>query len=233
MDQFEAFGATHLAALAAGALLAALMIGIARRGPRRLARVLEVALALLMLTLWPLLRWYYHATGTGDVNNFYPLHLCDVAAVLGALTLLTHRRGLAELLYFWGLAGTMQGVITPALTSDFPHPRYFFFFALHLGVVVAALYGVLGLRIIPRPSAKWRAWLGINGYALAVGGFNALAGANYGFLCRKPETASLYDLLGPWPWYIGSASLMALAIFTLLDLPFLKTRRIDAPQIRG
>jgi hypothetical integral membrane protein (TIGR02206 family) len=224
VDPFLLMGTSHLAALAVGLVVAVLMIGLARRGPAGVARGLELTLALMLISMWPLHQWYYQATGTSHVDNLYPLHLCDLAAVLGAVALMTHHRGVGEFLYFWGLAGTLQGVITPALTQDFPSPRYFMFFIIHLGVVIAALYVVLGLRQVPRASAKWRAWLGINLYALVVGGFNALAGSNYGFLCRKPPTASLFDALGPWPWYVGAASLLSLLIFLLLDLPFVRVR---------
>ncbi|WP_166442539.1 TIGR02206 family membrane protein [Phragmitibacter flavus] len=218
-------GTSHLAALAVGLVVAVLMIGVARRGPAQLARAMELTLGVLLLSMWPLHQWFYLSTGTGNVDNLYPLHLCDIAALLGALALFTHHRGIGEFLYFWGLAGTLQGVITPALTLDFPSPRYFMFFIIHLGVVIAALYVVLGLRQVPRASAKWKAWLGINIYAVVVGGFNALVGSNYGFLCRKPPTASLFDALGPWPWYVVVASLLSMVIFLLLDLPFVKSRR--------
>jgi uncharacterized membrane protein YwaF len=57
-----------------------------------------------------------------------------------------------------------------------------------------------------------------------VGTFDWIVGANYGFLCHKPETASLYDVLGPWPWYVGASGLVGLVFFILLDLPFVIQR---------
>ncbi len=49
---------------------------------------------------------------------------------------------------------------------------------------------------------------------------NMLTGGNYMFLARKPDTASLLDLLGPYPWYLLALEGVALLIFVLLYLPF-------------
>lgn len=222
---FRFLGTSHLAAVVAGIAFGTLMITVARRGDSRFKRALEIGLALVLLSMWPLYQWYYHATGQSNIDNRFPLHLCDLGTLLAVISLCTHRRNVGELLYFWGLAGTLQGVITPALTEDYPSPRYFMFFIQHLGVVISSLYVVLGMRQIPRAKAKWIAWLGINLYAVVIGTFNAITGANYGFLCRKPATASLFDMLGPWPWYVVATSFLALFIFLLLDLPFLGKRQ--------
>ena len=71
-------------------------------------------------------------------DNILPLHLCDVAAICGAGALWFRHQRLTELVWFWGLAGTMNGLITPALSESFPSPRFVSFFALHSGVVIAA-----------------------------------------------------------------------------------------------
>jgi hypothetical integral membrane protein (TIGR02206 family) len=222
---FRVFGATHLTALAVVVLVGAVMVWVARARRQPLQRVLEVSMAVLLFLQWPLSYWVALSMGYLTAENAYPCHLCDLAAILGIIALFTHKRALFELVYFWGLAGTLQGLITPALSQDWPHPRYFLFFVNHGGVVITALYGVLGLGFIPRAEAKWRAWFFILLYVAVVGVFNWVVGSNYGFLCRKPDTASLFDALGPWPWYIGTTLLLALIIFFLLDLPFARRHR--------
>jgi len=44
--------------------------------------------------------------------------------------------------------------------------------------------------------------------------------SNYMFIAHKPDTPSLLDVLGPWPWYILSAEAVGLAVGLLLYLPF-------------
>ncbi len=50
---------------------------------------------------------------------------------------------------------------------------------------------------------------------------NLALGSNYLFIMHKPETASLLDVLGPWPWYILSMEALGFVIFFLLYLPWL------------
>lgn len=227
---FQSFGITHLTVLGLFVLAAAVLIFLTRTGSLQVARPLEVALAAMLLLQWPVNLWVAWKSGTLQAGNLLPLHFCDVAAFLGALALIRRQAEVCELLYFWGLAGTLQGLITPALTLDWPHPRFIMFFVLHCGVVLAALQVVIGRGVMPRHGAAIRAigWLAV--YAVVAGSANFLLrlgglDANFGFLCAKPPTASLFDFLGPWPWYIGAILPIAWLFFLFLDLPFLIMRR--------
>jgi hypothetical integral membrane protein (TIGR02206 family) len=62
--------------------------------------------------------------------------------------------------------------------------------------------------------------LWLNGYAVAVFCVNHVLGSNYLFVMRKPETASLFDVLGPWPIYLLGAEGVALVMFICLYMPF-------------
>ena len=66
---------------------------------------------------------------------------------------------LVELTYFWGIAGTLQAVAFPDLSSTFPHLVWFQYTAGHLGIVFAALFLVVGMGLKPRkgpPSGSLR-----------------------------------------------------------------------------
>ena len=87
-------------------------------------------------------------------------------------------------------------------------------------------------RIVPRPGAAVRVFGITVAYAAVIGAFNWLTGSNYMYLAAPPENPSLLSLLGPWPWYLLSATGVAIVLFAVLDAPFRLTRgraSLDAP----
>ena len=154
-----------------------------------------------------------------------PFALCDAAVLVAAAACWWRKPLLVELTYFWGLAGTLQAVITPDLNAGFPHLVFFQYLVGHLGIVLAALYLVIGLRITPRPGSVLTTFAITLAYTAAVGLVDALSGANYMFLRRPPSNWTLLKVLGPWPWYIASAAGVALVLLVVLNLPFWIARR--------
>jgi len=163
--------------------------------------------------------------GTWSARTSLPLALCDAGVLVATAACWWRVPVLVELTYFWGLAGTLQAVVTPDLDVGFPHLVFFQYVVGHTGIVLAALFLVVGVRLVPRPGAVPRVLLITLGYTALVGVVDATAGANYMFLRRPPGEWTLLRLLGPWPWYLVSATGVALLLFTLLDLPFWPARR--------
>jgi hypothetical integral membrane protein (TIGR02206 family) len=214
-------------AVSIGLLICLVLTSVARLRPgawtMTASRVLAVVLVVDSVTsvVRPI------AEGTFTVQASLPLSLCDVALIIAAVACwLPDQPLLVELTYFWGLAGSLQAVITPDLTQRFPELQFFVYVVAHVGIVTAAIYLVVGLRRGPRPRAVPRIFLITTAYAAAVGIFDAVTGADYMFLRAKPSTGSLLSLMGPWPWYIVGAAGLALVLLTALDAPFWPRRRI-------
>jgi hypothetical integral membrane protein (TIGR02206 family) len=164
------------------------------------------------------------ADGTWSAKTSLPLPLCDIGVLVAAVACLWNYPLFVELTYFWGLAGTLQAVAFPDLSSSFPHLVWFQYTAGHLGIVFAALFLVIGLRLKPRPGAIVRVFLITISYTAFVGLVDWLSGANYMFLRQAPAEWTLLKVLGPWPWYVFSAAGVAIVLITLLDLPFWRSR---------
>jgi len=161
---------------------------------------------------------------TWSASYALPFQLCDVVAFVSAAALLSRNPLLVELTYFWGLAGTANGLISPDVQVDFPHYLYLQYFIAHGTIVAAALFLVVGLRITPRKGAVLRVFAMTLVLTAVVALVNLLTGGNYMYLRHTPGVPTLLDLMGPWPWYIVAATGVAVALFVALDLPFYRGR---------
>jgi hypothetical integral membrane protein (TIGR02206 family) len=216
-----AYGATVAAVALAGAVLC-----VAARTNRG-GWTITAANGLGLVLLADAVTWTVALIRSGDwsARESLPLALCNMAVIVAAAACLTRLPLLVELTYFWGLAGTLQAVVTPDLHVAFPHLVFFEYVVGHTGIVVAALYLAVGLRLTPRPGAVVRVLTVTAGYTAFVGLVDWLSGANYMFLRHPPSSWTLLRLLGPWPWYIASAAGVALILLVVLDVPFWPARR--------
>lgn len=225
--QFETYGTSHQAAIALLLVGAAALVwyGRSHRGAAdRLGKVLAAAILAFTLPLQVL----YFTPQYWSLERTLPLQLCDLAWMVAAYGLWTHRRWAVALTYYWGLTLTTQAVITPDLAADFPDPIFMLFWGLHLLVVWAAVYLTWGLRLSPDWRSYRTAMLTTAIWAVSVFAFNLATGTNYGYLNAKPPTASILDLLGPWPWYVLAEIAIVAVVWALVTWPWvaLRTREI-------
>ncbi|MGH7563941.1 MAG: TIGR02206 family membrane protein [Gemmatimonadota bacterium] len=162
------------------------------------------------------------AAKSGEIGllDLLPLHLCDLAIFVAVFALLTLSLRASEILYYWALAGSTLALVTPDVGAGSPDWRWIAYFVAHGLVVVSATTVVFGFGRIPQPGSSWRVFLLTIAYAAVVGAVDLTTGANFLYLARKPAEPTILDAFGPWPVYIGVAALVALALFTLLELPF-------------
>lgn len=226
----------HLAALAILAMVITALCVAARRRPGRWTLVAGAALG--AVTAGAELAWigwllWQHAW-TAAIG--LPLQLCDAGTFLAAAALWTRRRGLAELLWFWAMAGTLQALLTPDVPQPYPGFLWFQYYVAHSGIVASAWFLVAGLGVAPRPAAALRAAGLTAAYAAAVGAVDLVTGGDYLYLRRPPLQPTLLDVMGPWPWYLVSAVGLAIVLFALLQLPFRSGRsggaQVLAPEVQ-
>lgn len=210
-------------ALSLGPALA-LVWAVRRSGSPRLDLAVRRTLAAACLTSQAFLLIWWWRLGA-RLANLLPLHICDAAILLAPVVLLTRQWLCYELLYFWGFAGATLALLMPNVTRGFPALYCICFFALHGLIVASALYATAVMRLRPAPRSLLRAWLITNAYALILIPINLALDTNYMFLLRKPAAPSLLDLMGPWPWYIVSGSLLGLVLMALCYLPVHLLRR--------
>lgn len=194
-----------------------------RNGRYILAAVL--ALAEISLNIW------YIGQGTYSLKNTLPLELCSISLYLSIIMLLWKSRTLFQIVYFIGLGGALQALLTPALGYAYPHFRFVEFFIAHIVIILAVLYMVWVEGYRPKLQSILSTMLLLNVLLIAIGAINWMTGGNYMFLAHKPESASILNFLGPHPWYLLSLEAVALGFFLLLYLPFAmfpRVRRVES-----
>jgi len=214
---FHPYGPSHKAALAITLVLFIVMLLLSRT---RWAALSQRVLGGVLLAYYPLITLVQGLYGSLDLQTALPLQYCDIATLAGIVALWTRRAFFCEVVYFFGLAGTLQGLLTPALIYEFPDPRFFLFFVMHGGVPITAVYVVTAMGVRPRPGAVMRIMTFSVAWYAVIAVVNYAIGANFAFQCAKPVQASLFDQLGPWPWYNFSAIGLGLVFYSLLYLPF-------------
>jgi len=159
--------------------------------------------------------------GTMDPATDLPLQLCNMLPFLMLFALIRKSRMLLSVIFFWILAGTAQANITPTLLNELPHYEAIRYWMIHMGLPILAIYSfyVLGFRYTFRDVV--RSALGLNVMAAIIYPINYFLDANYLYLNAKPPPGTIYDLLGPWPWYIMSLEGVMLILFSIVLIPFL------------
>jgi len=159
--------------------------------------------------------------GNFNASTDLPLELCNMIPLLMIIALVYRSRMLFSIIFFWIMAGTIQANITPTLKNVFPHYEWIRYWAIHTGLPILAIYTfyVLGYRYNFKDIV--RSALGMNVIAAIIYVVNIFLDSNYMYLVHKPPPGTVYDILGPWPWYIVSLEFALLVFFSIALLPFL------------
>ncbi|MDG5789561.1 TIGR02206 family membrane protein [Evansella sp. AB-P1] len=189
------------------------------RNKQYMRHVRWIIFVLLIFSEISLIAWtIYH--GLWSVRFHLPLNLCTISLYVTAFMIVFRSYAIFEIVYFFGVGGAIQALLTPDLFYTFPHFRFLHFFIAHIAIILGIFYMVFVYKFRPTFRSMIKSFVALNVIAFIVFWVNIMTGANYMFLARKPEGPSILDLLGPYPWYILSLELVAIVMFILLYLPF-------------
>ncbi|MCP8615242.1 YwaF family protein [Salirhabdus salicampi] len=221
-EPFVLFSSTHILTMA---VILALCIGMylfrkqLKRGlPNKIFRF---GMATILIISEISLIWWLLTVGDWSLQYSLPLHLSSLSLFLSSILLITRNYRLFEFTYFVGIGSAFQVMLTPDIQAyTFPHFRYIHFFVSHGGIAIANLFMVLVEGYRPTFKSIFKAFLYVNCYSLFIFIVNVVIDGNYMYIMRKPMNPSVFDYLGPWPYYIIPLEIITLATFLLLYVPF-------------
>lgn len=212
------FSTSHIISLCITFALLLILFLLRNKAWMRIGGRCFIILCLAGSEFW--LNYWYFSTNMWDIRYTLPFQLCSISLYLCVWMLATRQRWVFEVVYFLGVGGALQALLTPELFYDFPHFRFLHFFIAHISIILAVFYMLWVEKFQIKFKSVWKAFAALNVLAFMVFIVNRFTGGNYMFLARKPTNASLIDFLGPYPWYILSLELVVLLIFFLLYSPF-------------
>lgn len=221
-DNFTTFGFQHLVMISLTIVLSIALPLVAKRFMTEQQQLLINRIMIVIIFGWTML-YIFIKIGLGDFDykDTLPLDICNVIALLLPLFMWTPDFKAHQILYYWILAGTLQGVLTPHLDNGFPNYTFFKFWVLHAGLVIYTIYITVVFGFFPTLKGIWHAFLALQVYIVFILIVNYILKSNYFYILEKPPSPNLLDYFPPWPWYILVCNALISGLFFLLYLPFL------------
>lgn len=212
---FEPFGFEHGLIVLVGSIIGVIIILLGKRASEKNQRLIPLSIAVFISFIQLLVVAVYAFQGRLNIQEDLPFHLCNMMSFFLIYCFATRSSSVWKVVFFWIMVGCSQSNITPTIQASFPHYTNLIYFIEHIGIVILALYPIfvwkwsIGFKDI-LISLLW-----LNVLAAVIFGLNSLLGSNYMYLMHKPHAASLFDVLGPWPYYI----LVCEFAFILMTVP--------------
>lgn len=217
---FEFFGTAHLGAFTFLVLLNLFLLRFKNASEATKTKVRWTLALVLWVNEIAWHTWKY-AVGQWTIQTMLPLHLCSLLVWTGALMLVTKNYAVYEFMYFLGIGGAIQALLTPDLgIYGFPHFRFFQTFLSHGLIVTSGIYMTVVEGFRPTWKSILRVAIWMNIYVIIVYFINTAIGSNYLMINYKPNTPSLLDLLPDWPLYVLYMEIIGFVTCLLLYLPF-------------
>ncbi|MGB3607296.1 MAG: TIGR02206 family membrane protein [Psychroserpens sp.] len=226
LSRVEILSVEHLLPIIISIVVAVVLITTATRFSSEKKQRTIHYIALFISVFVIVFHLYHIVFKTYDFKTDLPLYLCSLLGLLVPIYTYYQKYWMFEILLFWIIAGTLQGVITPDISEGFPSFDYFRYWIVHLGLLLVIFYSIFVFKLKPKLRSVLKSFLALQIYVIAMVIINVALDANYFYLNRKPESASLLDYFGEWPYYIIVGQLIILPLFLIIYAPFYFRRKI-------
>lgn len=230
---FELFGPAHLWTVVGLAVVFVVYLR-AGKGAAEVGRTrLRVGLAVFLVVLDLISHLFWGLNGVWTAESLLPLHMCSAMTYVMAYAFLTESRRLYPLVYFLGIAGAIQAIITPdAAEFGYPHFRFWDAMLSHAGLVLGGLWVVLVEGVRPTLRNLVETIAGLNVYALLIYFVNLALGSNYLYVNGKPDIASAMNFMPVWPYYILVLEVLLTVVLLAMYLPFQRRPGAEQPAVQ-
>jgi hypothetical integral membrane protein (TIGR02206 family) len=144
-------------------------------------RKVRFAIAIILVVNEASYHFWAIANGLWNVQEYLPLNVCSLLIWLASLMLIFNNFTLYKFIYFMGIGGGIQVLLTPDIgIYGFPHFRFFQTMISHGLLVTSGIYMTVVEGWRPSWKSVLRVLVGINLYAVVI------------FFSIKPLAATIY-----------------------------------------
>ena len=143
------------------------------------------------------------------VQDFLPLHLCNISYFICILLLLNKKKWMYEWTLLLALPSALNAIMTPELIWGSSKWHIFEYYFMHGSLILVPLYLMFVMNYKLRLLSWWKTFLRAQIVVVIVFSLNLILGTNYMFLLSKPLVNNPL-ILGDWPFYILSVQLIGL-----------------------
>ena len=193
-----------------------------------------ISMSLSFMLIITEMSYFWRLVGVESLNanpvDHLPITICGWAIIFSSFMVVSKSKSLFDIVYFWVFAGSTFGLLTPTVIT-FTGPtrfRYYQFWLEHISGFIVIFYMIFVHNFRPNWKSMLKSYICLIVLAIiAIIANNMLPGANYLFVARPEDTASILDIL-PKNYFVRltiMASIITI-LFFLIYLPwFLKDRK--------
>jgi hypothetical integral membrane protein (TIGR02206 family) len=225
IDDFQAFSALHIMTVVVfgAAMVGACVIGRRCGYETERERRFRVTWGWIVLVYQTWYSAWYLMPSRFDWRDSLPLQVCDLAAFVAGLAMVSGARVWRTLLYFWGIGLSTQAFFTPTVQYGIGHLKFWMFWIGHTMIVGSAVYDLVVRGYRPRLRDLGTALAITYSLCLTAFFFDVLMTRQLGYPINywyigetKPDAPTILDGLGPWPLRVAAVMGIVITEFVLL-----------------